>query len=182
MVEDKSINQTVSTCHNPLAVSCPDDVGSHSEIQERYLNVLRQARLNPTVFEALMSLAPAVDNSILFAMLTRCKYPWYFFHSHHLTHSLDRMMDPNKKFNFKTWALRRDLDETRSHSSKRPPRLIQWLSSEFIPKEIRHVDEPRGFFITDHSGTPMVFVLRNIVSPELHVSFNFLSLHVSPLI
>jgi hypothetical protein len=79
------------------------------------------------------------------------------------------MMDPGSKFNFRSWARRRDLDQTRSHGARKPPTLINWLSSKLIPKEIRHIDEPRGFFITDHSGTPMVFVLKGLVSPELHV-------------
>jgi hypothetical protein len=79
------------------------------------------------------------------------------------------MMDPHKKYNFKSWARRRDLNQTRTHSAKKPPALIDWLSSKLIPKEIRLLNEVRGFFLTDHAGTPLVFVLRGLISQELHV-------------
>jgi hypothetical protein len=60
-------------------------VGSHSETREEYENNLKMAMLKGTVFEALMNLVPVVDNSILFAMLTRCKITLRSspsFHSH----------------------------------------------------------------------------------------------------
>jgi hypothetical protein len=93
------------------------------------------------------------------------------------------MMDKSSKFRFKAWAIQRDLDETRTHSAVRPPGLLKWLSKS-PPKEMRLLNEPRGFFITDHFGTPMVFVLRGLISPELHVCFlfEFQPFHVSPLI
>jgi hypothetical protein len=78
-------------------------------------------------------------------------------------------MDPRKKYNFKSWALKRDLDQTRSHSAKKPPALIDWTTSTFIPKEIQLLDKARGFFLTDHSGTPLVFILRGLISGELHI-------------
>lgn len=143
-------------------------MGSLSETREEYENTLKMAMLKGTVYEALMSLVPVVDDSILFAMLTRCKIT-QFITILTVSQSEDRMMDPHKKYNFKSWAHRRDLDETRTHSARRSPALIDWLSSKLMPKQIRLLDEVKGFFLTDHSGTPLVFVLRGLISPELHV-------------
>ena len=77
----------------------------------------------------------------------------------------------DEKTLYEPWARKRDKDEKRSHSAKRPPKPIKF-SSRSLPREIRCINEPKGFFITDDAGVLVVFVLRGLISDELHVRFS----------
>jgi hypothetical protein len=77
----------------------------------------------------------------------------------------------DKKTLYEPWARKRDKDERRSHSAQHPPKPIKF-STHSLPRELRCINEPKGFFITDDAGVLVVLVLRGLISDELHVHFS----------
>lgn len=128
--------------------------------------------VSPDLFARLLWHISRVDKCIMQAFLKQCKSCFQFTNLANCNFSnfsivSDKIQDPLQ--DFAKWANSRDLNETPTKSAAHPPPLIEF-DPQHLPKEIKVVSEAKGFILTDHYGTPMLFMVRGLVPNDVHVS------------